>query len=360
MRQFISELLRLLEQGRKVASAVIVWQDGSAPRGPGARLLADDSGLLFGTVGGGLAEARVLEWCADAVRDGISRFHTVDMDGKLAAGADMICGGRVSVLVECLQPADMDFYGRIAETMKTGEGGLFCLSLNAHAPQRMFIPANTPHWPKPIPRLCDLPDHATIRSLPASLVPDSILETDSGSNSTDSTEVCDWFVEPILPPWRLILAGGGHVSRPTAHMAHLVGFEVIVLDDRAEFATAERFPAASHTCTVPSFAHCFSTCPPNARTCVVILTRGHVHDGTVLEQALHSSAGYIGMIGSKRKRDQVYTALQEKGFSAKALAQVHCPVGLAIKAQTPEEIAVSILAELILFKNSLRDQGSTD
>lgn len=342
MRQFISEILRLLGQGHKVASAVIVRQDGSAPRGPGARLLADESGLLFGTVGGGLAESRVLEWCREAMRDGHSRFHSVDMDGKLAAGADMICGGRVAVLVECLQPADVPLFQQIATTLDAGKGGLLCLRLHVDAPQRLYFPADTLPWPAHIPSLADLPAHATVHSL----------HEPSGSGPALPH---DWFLEPVLPPWRLILAGGGHVSRPTAHMADLVGFEVTVLDDRSEFATPERFPAARQTLTVPEFANCLRSCPPNARTCVVILTRGHVHDATVLEQALHSAAGYIGMIGSRRKRDQVYSSLQQKGFSAEVLAAVHCPIGLPINAQTPEEIAVSILAELILYRNSLQE-----
>lgn len=338
MRQLIAESLRLIGEGRTVASAVIVRQDGSAPRGPGARLLADGSGLLFGTVGGGLAEARVLEWCRDAVRDGNARFHVVDMDGRLAAGADMICGGRVFVLVEPLGPGHVPLYQKMLDTLDAGEGGLLCIRLDTQGVPPLFLPADASSWPPHIPQLCDLSDHPTVRELP----------TESGSNTA-----CDWFLEPILPSWRLILAGGGHVSRPTAHMADLVGFEVTVLDDRPEFATLERFPAARQTLTVPEFVDCFRHCQPNARTCVVILTRGHVHDATVLEQALRSPAGYIGMIGSKRKRDQVYAALREKGFSAEALALVHCPVGLAIKAQTPEEIGVSILAELILYRNSL-------
>lgn len=346
MNTSVRDICRFLEQGRAVASAVIVRQDGSAPRGPGARLVADNSGLLSGTVGGGLAEARVLDWCREALATGKPLVRGVDMDGKLAAGADMICGGRVIVLVEPLGPDDLPLYRQLLNSITPSSGkagGLFAVRLSAGStPSRVFIPAVGAEWPSFLPKLEELPDHGVIRPLV------------HGTESQTSTTTEDWYLEPVLPAWQLILAGGGHVSRPTAHMASLLGFDVIVLDDREEFATPERFPDALQTHTVPEFTDCFAACPPNAHTCVVILTRGHVHDASVLEQTLRSSAGYIGMIGSVRKRDQVYASLQEKGFSAQALAMVHCPVGIKINAQTPEEIAISILAELVDFRGNAR------
>lgn len=338
MKTIIKAVCSALERGRRVAVAVIVRQDGSAPRGPGARLAADEKGLLCGTVGGGLAEARVLEWCAAALREGTSRILSVDMDGHLDAGADMICGGRVVVLVEPLSPADLPLFRAMAAALtpsrdaagQRAAGGTLYVSLASFA--RTFVDAQGGVVGAPLPPHMPSPqgDHAVIVSV----------------------DGADWFIDPILPPWRLILAGGGHVSRPTAHMATLVDYAVTVLDDRPEFATPERFPDAEQTFTVPEFADCLAPLAPDARTSVVILTRGHVHDATVLAQALRTEAGYIGMIGSTRKRNQVYASLLEAGFTQDDLQRVHCPVGLRINAQTPEEIAVSIVGELIAARRS--------
>jgi len=156
-----------------------------------------------------------------------------------------------------------------------------------------------------------------------------------------------YFVEPTVLPGTLYLFGAGHVSRSVAEMASLVDFRTVVLDDRAEFANAERFPGAELLQVVPSFNRSFEGLDIDRDGFVVILTRGHLHDKTVLEQALKTDAGYIGMIGSRRKRDLIYQELLMKGFSQSELERVHAPIGLAIGAETPEEIAVSIVAELI-------------
>jgi xanthine dehydrogenase accessory factor len=127
----------------------------------------------------------------------------------------------------------------------------------------------------------------------------------------------------------------------------MVDFRTVVIDDRAEYANAERFARADRINVVPSFHQAFDGLDIDRDSFLVILTRGHLHDKTVLEQALKTDAGYIGMIGSRRKRDLIYRELLDKGFTSEDLGRVHAPIGLAIDAETPEEIAVSIVAELI-------------
>ena len=144
---------------------------------------------------------------------------------------------------------------------------------------------------------------------------------------------------------------------PTALMAAMVDFRVIVLDDRPDFANAERFPGVE-TRVLESFARCFAGIPSGPETFVVIVTRGHAHDADVLAQALRTQAGYIGMIGSRRKRDAVYERLRGQGFSETDLARVHCPIGLEIGAETPEEIAVSINAELVAHRAKASGKAS--
>lgn len=153
------------------------------------------------------------------------------------------------------------------------------------------------------------------------------------------------FVEPILPQPMLYIFGAGHISTALARVAHQAGFAIGIIDDRASFANAERFPMASEVHT--SFAESCEKIHPNSSSYVVIVTRGHKDDMRVLAWAVTTDARYIGMIGSKRKVLSVYKALEKEGFEPEKFERVHAPIGLEIGALTPEEIAVSIVAELI-------------
>lgn len=156
------------------------------------------------------------------------------------------------------------------------------------------------------------------------------------------------FVEPILPQPVLAIFGGGHVSMALANAAHAAGFGIVVVDDREAFANAQRFPMAQELHA--SYEAAFEKIKPNASSYLVIVTRGHKDDMRVLRWAAQTDARYIGMIGSKRKVLSVFKALQEEGTSAERLARVHAPIGLDIGALTPEEIAISIAAELIAVR----------
>jgi xanthine dehydrogenase accessory factor len=158
------------------------------------------------------------------------------------------------------------------------------------------------------------------------------------------------FVEPILPQPVLYIFGGGHVSMALAAAAHAAGFAIGVIDDREQFANAQRFPMASELFT--SYEDAFARIRPGAASYLVIVTRGHRDDMRCLAWAARTQARYIGMIGSKRKVLSVYKALEKEGFSAAELERIHAPVGLDIGALTPEEIAVSIVAELIAVRRN--------
>jgi xanthine dehydrogenase accessory factor len=157
-------------------------------------------------------------------------------------------------------------------------------------------------------------------------------------------------IDPLRPAETVFLFGAGHVAQPTARLAALVGFSVRVVDDRAAFANAERFPEAQEIRAVTSFDGALKELDIDRSTFIVIVTRGHLHDQTVLEQALRSKAVYIGMIGSRNKRDHIFKALLRQGFTEADLNRVHCPIGLNIGAETPEEIALSIVAEMVRFR----------
>jgi xanthine dehydrogenase accessory factor len=154
-------------------------------------------------------------------------------------------------------------------------------------------------------------------------------------------------IEPAAMPKAAFLFGAGHVAKPTAHLCALTGFYVTVLDDRKEFANADNFPDSHETRVLDSFENAFDSLHVDKDSFIVIFTRGHLHDRTVLAQALKTEAGYIGMIGSRKKRDNIYKALLRIGYEQRDIDRVHSPIGLGIGAQSPEEIAVSIVAEMI-------------
>ena len=145
----------------------------------------------------------------------------------------------------------------------------------------------------------------------------------------------------------LLLCGGGHVSLEVAALAHACGFVVDVVDDRPEFSDPARFPMARRCLTLPGFENLVEACGIGRRHYVAIVTRGHSFDREALAQALTSHAAYIGMIGSKSKREQVYAFLRAQGVPDAELAAVRCPIGLSIGAETPGQIAVSVVAELL-------------
>lgn len=159
----------------------------------------------------------------------------------------------------------------------------------------------------------------------------------------------DIFIEPVLPPALLYIFGAGHVAINLYKVAHDVGFDVVVVDDRETYANRERFPAAQEV-IAEDFEKAMARLTPSESSYIVIVTRGHRDDMRCLRWAVQTRARYVGMIGSKRKTIAIYKELQKEGLPADLFKHVHAPVGLDIGAVTPEEIAVSITAELIAIR----------
>ena len=154
------------------------------------------------------------------------------------------------------------------------------------------------------------------------------------------------FIEPVTAAPRLFIFGAGHIGVPLSKMAAMTDYKVVVIDDREEYATNERFPDAAEI-IVSDFKTSFEKIKVSPGSFIVIVTHGHKGDETVLEGALRTPAKYIGMIGSRTKNQAVYAHLLAKGFTQADLERVHAPIGLNIHAQTPEEIAVAILGQII-------------
>lgn len=162
------------------------------------------------------------------------------------------------------------------------------------------------------------------------------------------------FIEPILPQPHLVILGAGHVGKALANAAKLAGLRITVIDDRSDYANRESIPAAD-ACMVSSFADCLHPGMTDEHTFIVIATRGHQYDLDAVVAALRTNAAYIGLLGSVRKKAVLFRKLLDAGFREDDLARIVTPVGLSIGAVTPEEIAVSIVAQIIEVR---RKRGS--
>lgn len=335
MLQFYDHLRSELTKGVALVGATVIRRRGSAPRGAGARLTLNQEGELWGTVGGGQVEAEVLDLARAVFKSKQATLFHVDMMGPNFQASDMICGGMVDIYLEYFSPDDAE----LAAWLKTIEG------LDRSAPKACLGTSldRDRAWGR---RAVIAADRVTL--FPTGEQPDfgRIQETLARGRAIMTGLFGDWFIEPAAPRPMVYIFGGGHVSHQIAPLCSLVDFGVTVIDDRAEFTSKTNFPTADQILCQP-FDDIVSRLPIDQFSYLVIVTRGHSFDGQVLAQALKTEAAYIGMIGSRSKRDAIYRHLLDSGFGPTDLDRVFSPIGLDIGGDTPEEIAVSIVAELI-------------
>lgn len=297
----IEAALQAAAAGRRVALAAVVATRGSTPQPPGALLCVDEAARVFGTLGGGCVEADVRRHAHHLLTTGRGEVVAFDLDHDDGRDDGMICGGRMEVAIEVLGPArsPSDLVAQLARLRAGSEAEV---TIRTHAAER------------PV----------------------------------------EYRVKLAAAP-RLVIAGAGHIGRVLAELAHRLGFLVSVIDDRVQFANATRFPPPLNP-VVGEIAATLRGWPIDERTYVVIVTRGHAHDEAALEAVLGTTARYVGMIGSARKVRLIFDDLLRRGASPQQLAQVAAPIGLPIHAVTPEEIALSIAAQLTQVRRAERER----
>ncbi len=187
-----------------------------------------------------------------------------------------------------------------------------------------------------------------------------VMHFDLSGREEPAAPICggqmDIFLEPIVPPEMLYLCGAGHISQSVAPMGKMLGFRVVVIDPRAEFNNVDRFPNAD-LLILEEYASAFSKLDIDEESYIVIFTPGHILDEQCLQFAVGTEAKYIGMIGSKKKVKEIKERLQRKGVPPEQLDKVHSPIGLEIGAEMPEEIAISIMAEITKVRRALIHQN---
>ncbi len=332
------EALRLVKAGHPPVMATVVKVSGSTPQKPGARLLVRRDGTLAGTLGGGCVESDVWAEAMALMEHGGSarprEFHLnegLDEDG-------LVCGGTMHVLLEPLTQDEV-----LWEVLTAYQGGVPVVLAR-------LIAADEARY------LLVRPGGSTSGDLRSGEVESLVREMavgllKGGDDMLAYLSVGDGhlLVESFTSPPALLICGGGHVGYALAHFAMPLGLRVLVVDDRAEFASRERFPDADRVLAAP-FSEGVASFILTPQDAVVVATRGHKHDHVALLAAARGNAGYLALVGSRRKAALVSRALREDGVTERRMAQVRCPAGLSIGARTPEEIAVSILGEVLMWR----------
>jgi xanthine dehydrogenase accessory factor len=340
MANIYQSVMQLLNAGEKIALATILSSVGSSPRTAGSKMVVQQDGTIIGTIGGGLVEAKVQQLAVKVLAIGIPMVEGFNLKGADVDQMDMICGGQIEVLIECLD-------GLNDYTKATYNQLIACQNKNQKAVLISKFYDGTTNQTINEHLLLQQDDPVNQKLLPSDAVEKVFSVTKSRYPQVLTINSDKYLVDPIYNANTLYIFGAGHVSQKLCTLASLVDFATVVLDDRAEFANRERFATVDRVQVLPSYEQAFNNLAIDKDSFIVIVTRGHAHDKTVLQQALATDAGYIGMIGSNRKRDAIYNALMNEGFTKGDLDRVYSPIGLEINAETPEEIAVSIVAELI-------------
>jgi xanthine dehydrogenase accessory factor len=346
MEDIYSEIIKALEKKEKLALATLITRVGSAPRAVGAKYLVKGDGTSLGSIGGGCVEAEVWQEAQQVIGKGGGRVLHFNLTSEQLAEGGLICGGNIDIFLEPLREEFLNIYQEVARVKQKGGSALLVtlISVDGDFPKgegsKVLMKAS---------------GEKVGSLLGGAEVEKKILKEGDGlfkekrpnvlmlSSENRKMEI---LLEPIFSEPTVYLFGGGHISEQVAPLAKKVHFKVVVIDDREMFANRNRFPEADEV-IVSEFVTSFDQLNIDDSSYLIIVTRGHLYDGFVLEQALKTKACYIGMIGSKKKIRTLYQNLMERGIAKETLERVHAPIGIDIHSETPEEIAVSIVAELI-------------
>jgi xanthine dehydrogenase accessory factor len=363
VRTLFDEIVELQQAGKSAALATVISRTGSVPMSKWAKMLVRRDGSMSGTVGGGCLEAEIWEDARAALASGEARVVEHTLTPQHAGEFGLLCGGSVRILVERIDPeVHLEVFTAARDTVA--------------ARKRAHLITLLPSEGEGTKRLLLMPDESTVGSLgddgldkiaiaavgeSTGQIPQLVSIQPPGGTACSSSRVgsgghdtrvasypchSQVLIEPLGPVPEIYVFGGGHVGLGTSRIGAIAGFRIIVVDDRPMFCNPERFPEADE-CVMAEFEGVFEQLDIGEDSYLVAVTRGHAHDETVAEQALRTDAGYIGMIGSRYKVRRILKALADRGATEEQLARIHAPIGLDIGADTPEEIAVAIVAEII-------------
>lgn len=342
MRDLIKKLVEGLEAGQDWLLCQVVETRGSTPQKAGSLMLVRPDGEQAGTLGGGCVEAEVKQKALRGLGTAVASVDRFVLDHDYAWADGLICGGKMVILSEHLQGArTLPYFRAYLVAFEAGAG--FTEVVNIEAERSGVEPLGARF-------LFDASGQALAATVEVP-VPAAIKENLVPLGERPRSRVVAGFAFlPRLPRVRLVIVGAGHVGQAVAELAARADFDVWVVDDRRQYANAERFPSAAKLIVGP-IDEVLPALEVTEHTYGLIVTRGHGHDQEALYYLAPTIAPYVGLIGSKRKIRLIFEALRDAGLSEADLARVAAPVGLDIGSESVPEIAVSIVAELIARRN---------
>lgn len=344
MREVYARMAQLEREGRRYAVCTVVRTSGSTPQVVGAKMVVDDLGRLTGTLGGGCVEGDAFDEARRVIGTSETSLREYELTEELAWDTGLVCGGTMWIWIEpgerALRVGDRELLGDVLAASTGGRPVALATLLRKQG--RDFEPAG---------KLFVETDGRAGGSLGSGALDERAraLASDALRQGTARTVALDegheLLVEPVLGKPRLVIVGGGHVGLSIARMASLLDYGVTVIEDRADFATRERFPEGVEVMHA-DMVEALETMDIGWNTFIVVATRGHKLDSHALRAAVKTQARYVGLLGSRRKTILIDRMLRDEGVPDERLRQVHAPIGLDLGGRTPGEIALSILAEL--------------
>lgn len=323
MQQLFQTLQDRIAAGERAVLCSIIASSGSTPRGAGAKMAVFADGSTAGTIGGGAVEYRATEIAGRFLRGEEAERHHFDLSNHDKSDLGMVCGGKVTVYFQTLGEEHLPLLEAVCKRLAVG-GKAWLLT-------RLDRPG------------MGLYEDGALRFLTLDGPVEPLLQ--SQSVLTDTV-----YSEPLTVPGTVYVFGGGHVAQALVPLLHTVHFRTVVYDSRPQMAEAAAFAASSQV-EIGSYDRISDRVTLTAEDYVVVMTPGHQSDREILSQVLKTPARYIGCIGSRNKIAMTNKLLREQGFSDTDLGRVWSPIGLPIGGETPEEVALSIAAQLVAVRS---------
>jgi xanthine dehydrogenase accessory factor len=346
------QVRQFLEEGETLAVATIVSTLGSTPREVGAQMVITASGEILGTVGGGCGEAEVRREAVQVIRSRKPAMVKVELMDDIESNSPAVCGGILNVFVDPWWNDSFAIAAKTADALlqvqKDGAAAVVATVVDAGncpdtaAGDKCFIRDGEV-------QVCNIRNRELLQAVRDEAVNRLLKEECRQVVLTLPGTDCkaEVFFEVIPAMHKVIIVGAGHLAIPLVKFAKILGFHISVLDDRVMYANRERFPDADEV-LAGDMAETLRGLEITPQTYIVLITRGHQFDEPCLREIIHSPAKYIGMIGSKRRIKACFIRFRdEEGIPEELLKRVYAPIGLDIKAESPEEIALSIISEMV-------------
>ena len=347
MHEVIEKSLIELEQGKKIVLATVVNTKGSTPQKIGSKLLIRKDGSTIGTLGGGCVEGDIWFESKTMLEENTpeeSRYREYTLNQELAEEEGLVCGGTMFFLLDKLEPnkSNIEYLRTLQNSLNGKEGGKSLITLVDSTNNKIMTGTK---------KIFDFDQTSNIKNDEIFADPNQIEDVINNRQNkcVKLEDGNEWYVEMYTTPSTLLICGGGHIANSLAPLAHKLNFNVWITDDRKEFANSNRFPNAERIVNdLPENA--LKSLPVTENTYIIIATRGHRYDLVATQAAVSTNAKYIGLLGSMRKAILVSEDLLKNGIPEDKVKAIRSPVGLDLRGRSPDEIAVSIIAEMLMIR----------